>query len=110
MPDGEPVGPLQNAMICQQHCTTLDSVNPVLYPSIDTILCVLLTMPVASTFAERSVSVPRRLKTYARSTRENDRLSFLGLLHIHRDFEMDLYKAMEVFVSAKTRRADFGQF
>ena len=29
-------------------CTTLDSVNPVLYPSIDTILCVLLTMPVAS--------------------------------------------------------------
>jgi hypothetical protein len=97
LPDGEPVGPLQNAMICQQHCTTLDSVNPVLYPSIDTILCVLLTMPVASTFAERSVSVLRRLKTYARSTRENDRLSFLGLLHIHRDFEMDLYKAMEVF-------------
>ena len=29
-------------------CTTLDSVNPVLYPSIDTILCVLLTMPVSS--------------------------------------------------------------
>jgi hypothetical protein len=32
-------------------CTTLDSVNLVLYPSIDTIwikLCVLLTMPVAS--------------------------------------------------------------
>jgi hypothetical protein len=31
-------------------CTTLDSANPVLYPSIDTILiklCVLLTMPVA---------------------------------------------------------------
>jgi hypothetical protein len=30
-------------------CTTLDSANPVLYPSIDTILiklCVLLTMPV----------------------------------------------------------------
>ena len=87
--------------------TTLDSVNPVLYPSI---LCVLLTMPVASTSAERSVSVLKRLKIYAKSTMENDRLSFLGLLHIHRDFEMDLYKAMEVFVSAKTRRADFGQF
>jgi gamma-glutamyl phosphate reductase len=37
---------------------------------------------------------------------EKDRLSSLGLMHIHRDFEMDLYKAMEVFVSAKTRRAD----
>jgi gamma-glutamyl phosphate reductase len=41
---------------------------------------------------------------------KNDRLFSLGLVHIHRDFEVDLYKAMEVFVSAKTRRADFGQF
>ena len=40
-------------------CTTLDSVNPVLYPSTDTILiklCVLLTMQVASATAERSFS------------------------------------------------------
>ena len=67
-------------------------------------------MPVASTFAERSVSVLSRLKTCGRSTMENDRLSSLGLMHIHRDFEVDLYKAMEVFVSAKSRRADFEQF
>jgi hypothetical protein len=48
-------------------CTTLDSANPVLYPSIDTILiklCALLTMPVASATAEMSFSVLRRLKTY----------------------------------------------
>ena len=66
-------------------CTTLDSVNPVLYPSIDTILiklCVLLTMPVASATAEMSFSVLRRLKTYVRSTMKNDRLSSLGLMHI----------------------------
>ena len=41
---------------------------------------------------------------------KNDRLSSLGLVHIHRDFEVDLYKAMEVFVSAKTRMADFVKF
>jgi hypothetical protein len=41
---------------------------------------------------------------------KNDRLSSLGLVHIHRNFEVDLYKAMKMFVSAKTRRADFGQF
>jgi hypothetical protein len=46
---------------------------------------------------------------FVRSTMKNDRLSSLGLVHIHRDFEVDLYKAMEMFVSAKTRRADFGQ-
>ena len=66
-------------------CTTLDSVNPVLYPSIDTILiklCVLLTMPVANATAEMPFSVLRRLKTYVRSTIKNDRLSSLGLMHI----------------------------
>ena len=66
-------------------CTTLDSVNPVLYPSINTILiklCVLLTMPVASATAEMSFSVLRRLKTYVRSTMKNDRLTSLGLMHI----------------------------
>jgi hypothetical protein len=94
-------------------CTTLDSVNPVLYPSIDTILiklCVLLTMSVASATVERSFSVLRCLKNYVRSTMKNDRLSSHGLVHIHRDFEVDVYKAMEVFVPAKTLRADFGQF
>ena len=83
--------------------TTLDSVNPVLYPSIDTISCVLLTMSVASATAERSFSVLRCLKKYVRSTMKNDRLSSLGLVLIHRDFEVDLYKAMDVFVSAKTQ-------
>ena len=66
-------------------CTTLDSVNPVLYPSIDTILiklCVLLTMPVASATAEMPFSVLRRLKTYVRSAMKNDWLSSLGLMHI----------------------------
>jgi hypothetical protein len=80
--------------------TPPDSVNPVLYPSTDTILCVLLIMPIESATAERSFSVLRRLKTYVRSTMKNDRLSSLGLMHIHRDFEVNLYKAMKVLVSA----------
>ena len=67
-------------------------------------LCVLLTMPVVRATDERSFSVLRRLKTYVRSTMYEE------LMHIHRDFEMDLYKAMEVFVSSQTRRANFGQF
>ena len=42
-------------------CTTLDPVNPVLYPFIDTMLiklCVLLTMPVASATAEMPFGRP----------------------------------------------------
>jgi hypothetical protein len=68
----------------------------------DTIVCALLSMPVASATAEMSFSVLRHLKTCDSSTLKNDRLSSLGLMHIHRDFEVDLYNAMEVFVSAKT--------
>ena len=65
-----------------------------------------------SATAERSFSVLRRLKTYmcVRSTMNNDRLSSLALMHIHRDYSVDLDKVMEKFVSAKTRRTDFGQF
>ena len=63
-------------------------------------------MPVASAIAEMSFSVLRRLKTYVRSTMKNDRLSSLGLMHINRDFEVDLYKAMEVFASTGTRIPD----
>ena len=65
---------------------------------------IMLTMPVTSTTAERSFSVLRRLKTYVRTTMNNDRLSSLALMHIHRDFSVDLVvKVMEKFVSAKTR-------
>jgi hypothetical protein len=67
----------------------------------------VLNMPATSVIAKMSVSVLRRLKTCVSSAMKNDRLSSLGLMHIHRDFEVDLYTAMEVFVSGKTRRAWF---
>ena len=62
-----------------------------LYPSIDTIICDLLKMPAASITAKMSFSVLRRLKTCISSAMKNDRLYSLGLMHIHRDFEVDLY-------------------
>ena len=63
-----------------------------------------------SATAERSFSVLRRLKTYVRLIMNNDRLSSLALMHIYRDFSVDLDKVMEKCVSAKTRRTDFWQF
>ena len=75
------------ATLCNIH--VFNSINPVLNPSTDTILCVLLIMPVASATAERqlSQSVVRCMKTYVKSTMKNDSLSSLGLMHIHRNFE-----------------------
>ena len=96
-------------------CTTLDSVNPVLYPSIDTILiklCVLLTMSVASA----TVVLTGHLATVyggvwkivlGRPWRMTGYLPIDWCIFIE-ICEVDLYKAIEV--AAKTRRADFGQF
>jgi hypothetical protein len=69
------------------------TVNPVIYPSINTILCVLLNMPASTATAKMSFSVLRRLATCGSSAIKNDRLSSLGLMHIHRDFEVDLYNS-----------------
>ena len=63
-------------------CNIPSSINP-LNPSTDTIVCALLIMLVASATAERSLSVVRCMKTYVTSTMKNDRLSSLGLMHIH---------------------------
>jgi hypothetical protein len=45
--------------------------------------------PAASVTAKMSFSVLRRLKTCVSSAMKNDRLYSLGLMHIHRDFEVD---------------------
>jgi hypothetical protein len=50
------MNPLSMALLC----TTLDSVNQVLYPFIDTILCVLLNMPAASATAKMSFNAYRQ--------------------------------------------------
>jgi len=69
---------------------TFDAVDPVLYPPIDALLCILLTMQVASQCYHWEV-VQR-------------------LIYIHLAMNVDLDNGMKEFVSAKTRRADIGQF
>ena len=46
---------------------TLQLANPDLYPDVDTIITILLTMPVSTATLERSFSTMRRVKTYLRS-------------------------------------------
>ena len=46
---------------------TLQHANPNLYPDVDTIITILLTMPVSTATLERSFSTMRKVKTYLRS-------------------------------------------
>ena len=60
-------------------------------------------MPAVSATAKMSFSVLRRLKTCVSSGIKNDRLSSLGLMHIHRDFEVDfegqIFDNFKIFLS-----------
>lgn len=83
---------------------TLTNANAELYPNVCTCLHVLLSMPVSTATAERSFSSMRRLKTYLRSTMTTERMSGLGLLHIHREREINTERVVDTFARRKERR------
>ena len=56
-----------------------------LFDQVETLLRLLLVMPVSSTEAERSFSALRRLKTWLRTTMTQARLNHAAVCHIHQD-------------------------
>ena len=64
---------------------TLDCINPTLYRNVNTILTILLTMPMSTATPERSFSTMRRVKTYLRATMKTEQLSALALMHAYKD-------------------------
>jgi hypothetical protein len=69
---------------------TLAELDSFLYSTIERMLLTLLTMPVSTAASERSFSAMRRIKTYLRSTMKNERLSSIGILHIHRNKRVNI--------------------
>ena len=55
-----------------------------IFPAIHRMLIILLTTPVGSVSCERSFSALRRLKLWTRASMEEERLSGLAMLLIHR--------------------------
>ena len=68
--------------------TILQEMNPEtrgLFKDIETLVRLLLVVPVSSAEAERSFSALRRLKTWLRSTMTQKRLNGVAVCHIHQD-------------------------
>lgn len=59
--------------------------SEVIYPKINKLLIIYMTLPVSNAWAECTFSTLRRLKTYLRNRTSEERLSGLALLNIHRD-------------------------
>ena len=64
--------------------SALSACNPQTFSAIHKILTILLTTPVGNVSCERSFSALRRLKLWNRFTMNEERLSGLGMLLIHR--------------------------
>ena len=72
------------------------------FPNMKILLSVLLTVPVTNAEAERSFSALKRLKSYLRSTINQERLNGLALLAVHNDFSISAENVIDNF--AKSNR------
>ena len=79
------------------------------FPNIFNLLIIYLTSPLANVTAERAFSGLRRIKTYLRSTMDQNRLSSLAILNIENgNIDLiDIDEVLEEFVNNKNRRTKF---
>ncbi|XP_059148436.1 zinc finger MYM-type protein 1-like [Physella acuta] len=77
-----------------------------MYPNLATLYRIFLTLPISSAGVERSFSRLKLLKTYIRSTMNEDRLSSLALITIERQLasDVDLKDVIDHFAKMKPRR------
>lgn len=74
---------------------------------------IILTMPATNAISERSFSVPRRMKTWLRSTMSQTRMNWCMVLHIHNDHtdKLNIVDVANEFVSRNSTRSHiFGRF
>jgi len=78
-----------------------------IHPNVYILLTILGTLPVSTAASEPSFSTMRRLKAYLRSSIENERMTGLARLSIHKDRQINREKIMNDFVASSNRRSDF---
>lgn len=78
-----------------------------LYTLVNSLLKILLTLPVSVASAERSFSSLRRLKTWLRNHMGQERLTGLALMNAHREIEVDVDKVIDRFAKIVNRRLEF---
>jgi hypothetical protein len=79
--NGKPVKSMQDIV---EVITILGPVRR-LYAELSKLLTLLMVIPATSATAERSFSCPRRVQNYLRPNMNQQRLSNLMILHVHRD-------------------------
>lgn len=73
-------------------------------PNIQTLLKILVLLPITSCTAERSFSTLRRVKTYLRSTTGEERLNGLTIMNVERDVSFTPEEVLQAFSTQHPRR------
>lgn len=85
----------------------LSECNPDLFPNIYVLLKIFSTLPVTTCTPERTFSTLKRLKTYLRNSCNEERLTGLALMSVHRDINIDNEEIINTFAIEKSRKLDF---
>jgi len=91
------------SVISKDAIDVLQNCDEDVFPLINKILKLLITLPISNSSAERTFSSLRRLKTWLRSTMCETRLTGLALLNIHRDIDIDIQKVIQRFSKNKRK-------
>jgi hypothetical protein len=70
-------------------------------------LQIYATLPVTTATGERSFSTLKLLKTYLRSTMNENRLDGLALMYIHPMINIDIEQAIDKFSKRKYTKLEF---
>ena len=97
-------GKIHDAADLNTPAKALSSIDGDFFPNIEQLLKIACTLPVTSVECERSISRLRHLKTYLRSTMQEERLNGLAMLYIHRDIPCSAEAVVDEFARRHPRR------
>ena len=96
----------ENQVLIEKPCTLLTSLkecNSDLFPNVFILLQILSILQLSSSENERSFTTLTRLKSYLRSTMEQNRLASLAMI-THNDFVIDPSTIVDMFMSESNHR------
>ena len=73
------------------------------YPNLKILLKIFSTLSVSTSTVERTFSVLKLLKSYLRSTMSENRLNGLAMMHIYRDFDVNIDSVIDQFSKSNRR-------
>ena len=91
---------------CKSAIDAISKCDKMIYPTIDKLLKIFVTLSVTTCVSERSFSTLHILKTYLTSTMTQSWLNGLALLYIHREIDVTITEGIQELCKTK-RNLDF---